>query len=83
MLYCVDGKAELLRIVRELQSDDVLFAVLRKARKWTGTALVKRGEAPPLVAGEVARIVSWSGRYDRTIRRATPTRPRSFTVDSE
>jgi hypothetical protein len=59
---------ELLSIVGALLSDEIQFVLLSKDQKWSGTTLVRRGSQPAQGAGETARIISWSARFDRRIR---------------
>jgi uncharacterized protein YbbC (DUF1343 family) len=76
--YSVDTPRELVSIVRALLSDEVHFAVLSRDRKWSGTTLVRRGSLPAQGVGESARIISWSGKFDRRIPalgRSRPARP--------
>ena len=56
------------RVIAALLSDQLLFVVVTKDRKWRETTLVRRGTERDVGAGETARLVSWTGRYDRTMR---------------
>lgn len=67
LFYSVDSRKELAFVVRQLLSERALFVVRYRDGEWTGTTLVTRGTSPKLVRGEVAHVVSWTGRFDRTI----------------
>jgi len=66
--YCVDREEEMVEVAGNLLDGTVNFVVLSKARKWSGTTLVKRNNRPRIEADEAARIVSWSGKADSRIR---------------
>lgn len=66
--YSIDTPSELVTIVEALLNDDVLFVLLSKQRKWSGTTLVARTGRPVQDVGESARIISWSGKRDRRVR---------------
>jgi hypothetical protein len=65
--YSVDDQRELVFVVRQLLRDRALFAVTYKGDVWTGTTLVTRGVRPRVRRGEVALVLSWSGRFDARI----------------
>ena len=67
LLYSVDSRKELAFVVRQLLSERALFVVRYRDGEWTETTLVARGTSPKVVRGEVAHVVSWTGRFDRTI----------------
>ena len=74
MCYSVDNEAELTGVVRQLLKENALFVVVMRGDEWAGTTLVRRGEPsdlPQLEPNQVAHVVSWSGRYDRTIAAGT------------
>jgi hypothetical protein len=47
--------------------DEVLFVVIMSGDGWAETTLIRQGQEPNLEAAQIARVVSWSGRYDRTV----------------
>jgi transposase len=75
--YSVDSPRELVNVIAALMRDDAHFVLLSKQRKWSGTTLVPRGARPAQRVGESARIISWSGKFDRRLR--APRRPRPYT----
>jgi hypothetical protein len=76
--YFVDSPRELVDVVGAVLRDDAHVVVLSKQRQWSGTTLVSRGARPAQGVGESARIISWSGKFDRRLRAprlAKPYRP--------
>jgi len=67
-VYAVDSAKELVTIVEQLLRNELVFVVLSTQRKWSGTTLSKRSDRPVQGAGESARLISWSGKFDRYIR---------------
>jgi hypothetical protein len=61
-------------VVRGLMKDRVLFVTTYRGDQWRGVTLVPRGMVPEVHRGEVARVVSWSGRFDSTVAYATGKR---------
>lgn len=66
--YAIDSTKELVTIVKRLMSDEIVFVLLSKQRKWSGTTLLSRSGRPAQDVGESARLISWSGKFDRYIR---------------
>jgi len=70
MCYSVDDEIELGDVIRQLLTDNVSLAVVMRGTEWAGSTLVRQGmpgDIPRLERGEVAQVVSWSGKYDRII----------------
>jgi hypothetical protein len=70
MCYCVRDETEMLDVIRKLLAETALFVVITDSDKWVETTLIRRGEPGDLAElepNEVARVVSWSGKYDQTI----------------
>ena len=67
MCYPIDNRAELLSIVRQLLKDKVLFVNIYRGTKWRGGTLTRRGIEPQVQRGEVAQVVSWTGKFDATV----------------
>lgn len=70
MCYSVDDETELIDVIRQLLTDKASFVVVMRGEEWAGTTLVRQGmpgDIPELERGEVAQVVSWSGKYDRII----------------
>jgi hypothetical protein len=74
--YKIDTERELFEVVRGLLTSKVLFVLLSKKRRWSGTTLVNRGTRPTLAPGESARVLSWSGRFDTRVRASAPRKGR-------
>ena len=71
MCYSVDDEPEMLSVIEQLLSDTAFFVVVMRGDEWVGTTLIRRGESgdfPQLGPNEMADIVSWSGKYDQTIK---------------
>src|SRR5688572_14035831 len=69
--YSVDDQRELVFVVRRLLSERALFALTYEDDVWTGTTLVARGARPTIRRGEVAHVLSWSGRFDERLDAST------------
>ena len=67
-VYAIDSTKELVTIVEQLMSNEIVFVLLSKQRKWSGTTLSRRSDRPVQGVGESVRIISWSGKLDRYIR---------------
>jgi hypothetical protein len=67
MCYAVDDEMEMLKIVRLLQVEEILFAVILQGDEWAGTTILKTGELPQLEPDQMAHLVSWSGKHDRVV----------------
>jgi hypothetical protein len=63
----VHSRRELVQIVRQLLGERAVFLVTYRGKEWADTTLIRRNAKPKLRGGESARIVSWSGRFDRAI----------------
>jgi len=75
MCYSVDDETEMIHVIRQLLAEKVSLVVVMRGNEWTGTFLIRQdvpGDIPQLKVGEVAQVVSWSGKYDRTIRAGEP-----------
>jgi hypothetical protein len=67
MCYSVDSLRELHAVIEALVADDAFFVVVTRGDEWVETTLLRPGQEPVLVEGQVANIVSWSGRHDRIL----------------
>lgn len=67
MCYSVDSDEEMHVVLDGLLHDRILFVVITNGGEWVETTLVLAGEDVSVEPGHVARIVSWSGKWDRTI----------------
>jgi hypothetical protein len=65
--YCVETDRELHAVVQALLADDAFFVVVTDGDEWVETTLLRPGQEPVLREGQVANVVSWSGRHDRIV----------------
>jgi hypothetical protein len=65
MCYLADDENELVLLIRQLTSDQVVFKVTMKGNDWVETTLVRPQEKSESLTGHSVRFVSWSGRFDR------------------
>jgi hypothetical protein len=68
MCYSLDDEDEMLSIIGQLLRDEALFVVTKNSGEWTGTTLICPEEEPEVDAGEIAKVVSWSGKLDRLVK---------------
>ena len=68
--WCVGSDRELHAVVKALLADDAFFVVVSHGGEWIETSLLRPGEEPVLRNGDMANVVSWSGRHDRIVIRA-------------
>jgi hypothetical protein len=66
--YPLDDDGEMLRTIDQLLNDEALVVVTTRDEQWEDTTLIRRGNDPSPEAGQVARVVSWSGRYDKVVK---------------
>ena len=65
--YCVERDREMHAVIDALLRDDAFFVVVTDGDEWVETALLRPGEEPVLKEGQVANLVSWSGRHDKIV----------------
>jgi hypothetical protein len=65
--YGVQTNRELHAVVEALLADDAFFVVVTDGDRWIETSLLRPGEEPVLAEGQVANMVSWSGRHDKVV----------------
>lgn len=65
--YYVQADGEMHAVIDALLADDAFFVVVTDGDKWLETSLLRPGEEPVLGEGQVADVVSWSGRHDRVV----------------
>jgi hypothetical protein len=68
MCYYVGDVKEMISVSEHLLADRLLFAVIMDGQNWAGTTLLKPSLKPELDSGQVANIVSWSGKHDSKIK---------------
>lgn len=65
--YSVESEREMHAVVKALLADDAFFVVVTNGDEWVETSLLRPGEEPVLREGQLANVVSWSGRHDRIL----------------
>ena len=65
--YPIDDEAEMLEIVRQIQAEQALLTIVTQNNEWIETTLIRPGEQPELRPGQIARVISWSGKNDFTV----------------
>jgi hypothetical protein len=58
---------EMHLVIDALLRDDAFFVVVTDGDAWIETSLLRPGEEPVLREGQVANVLSWSGRHDRIV----------------
>jgi hypothetical protein len=67
MCYAIESQQEMYAVIEALLADDAFFVVMARGDEWIETTLLRPGQEPVLVEGQVANIVSWFGRHDRIV----------------
>jgi hypothetical protein len=82
MCYSIDSDKELHNVIEQLLSDRALFVVITRGEDWVETTLIRPGDKVKVRKGQVAQVVSWSGRLDQIIHGVskTPRRRRGGKV---
>jgi len=65
--YPVETDREMHAVVEALLADDAFFVVVTDGDEWVETTLLRPGEEAVLREGQVANVVSWSGRHDKVV----------------
>jgi len=65
MCYLADDEDELVSLIQQLTSDQILFKVTMKGDEWVETTLARPQEKSETLPGHSVRFVSWSGKLDR------------------
>ena len=65
LCYLADDDSELVSLIRQLTTDQILFKVTMKSDEWVETTLARPQEKSELLPGHSVRYVSWSGKFDR------------------
>jgi hypothetical protein len=65
MCYAADHEGELVSLLRQLTTDQIVFKVTMKGDEWVETTLEKPQEKAETLPGLSVRYVSWSGKFDR------------------
>ncbi len=65
--YPIGSEGELHAVLRALLADAAFFVVVTDGDDWIETSLMRPGEEALLKEGQVANVVSWSGRHDKIV----------------
>ncbi len=65
MCYLADDEDELVSLIQQLTTDQILFKVAMKGDEWVETTLARPQEKSESLPGHSVRFVSWSGKLDR------------------
>ena len=65
MCYLADDQDELVSLIRQLTTDQILFKVTMKGDEWVETTLAGTEERTDSHSAHSVRYVSWSGKLDR------------------
>lgn len=63
--YVADDENELVSLIRQLTTDQILFKVTMNGDEWVETTLARPEEKTESLPGHSVHDVSWSGRFDR------------------
>lgn len=66
MCYPADDENELISLIKKLTADEVVFKVVTKGKDWVETTLTRSHENAESLPGYSVRLISWSGKFDRT-----------------
>lgn len=65
MCYLADDVNQLVLLIRQLTTDEILFKVTTKGDVWVETTLIEQTGETESFPGHSVRYVSWSGKFDR------------------
>ena len=65
MCYLADEEDELVSLIRQLTTDQILFKVTMKGDEWVETTLARPEEKTESLPAHSVGYVSWSGKFDR------------------
>jgi hypothetical protein len=65
--YAVDNVSELLKIIKGILLDKILWVIESKDCQWTGTTLITQISDLEIEVGTTYRILSWSGALDKDL----------------
>ena len=66
MCYPADDENEMISLIRRLTADEIVFKVVMKGADWIETTLTKPYEKSESLPGHSVRLISWSGKSDRS-----------------
>jgi len=65
--YPIESDRQMHAVIKALLADDAFFVVVTDGDSWVETTLLRPGEEPVLLEGQMANVVSWSGLHDRIL----------------
>ena len=65
--YSPDTDGEMHSVLTALLADTAFFVVVTDGDDWVETMLLRPGQEPVLKEGDVANVLSWSGRHDKVV----------------
>jgi hypothetical protein len=65
LCYLADDENEMVSLIRQLTSDQLLFKVIMKGDEWVETTLATPQDESESLPGHSVRFVSWSGKLDK------------------
>lgn len=65
LCYLADDEGELVSLIQQLTTDQILFKVTMKGDEWVETTLARPQEESEALPGHSLRYLSWSGKFDR------------------
>ena len=73
--YPIGSDEELLHAIDAFLGDAAFFLIVTNGDEWLETTLLPANQEPVLAEGQVANVVSWSGRHDRIVTPGPPRGP--------
>lgn len=64
--YPADDENEMISLIKRLTADEIVFKVVMKGKDWIETTLTQPHESPESLPGHSVRVISWSGKSDRS-----------------
>jgi hypothetical protein len=75
--YPIGSDEELLHAIDAFLADAAFFLIVTNGDEWLETTLLPANQEPVLAEGQVANVVSWSGRHDRIVTPGAARGPES------
>jgi len=66
MCYPADDENEMISLIKKLTADEIVFKIVMNGDDWIETTLTKPQETLESLPGHSVRLVSWSGKFDRS-----------------
>ncbi len=65
LCYPTDDENEMVSVIKQLTSDNVVFRMVMNGDEWVETTLTKPEGKTESEPGHTVRFISWSGKHDR------------------